>query len=130
MGKFFRYITKRGKNFEITKDNESYGMYSDVRDALHDRDLLEMVNWDMDEFLAKEDTPNRYQNIDIPSFDDYIEKKEHSKYITFQKKGDGGYYTIQKTINGEMVRFGYYKTFEEAKRRRDVLIAYDWRIWV
>ena len=130
MGKLFRHIIRKGKGYKIIKDGISYGTYSDIRDALHDRDLYESAEWDMAEVLAKEEIPNRYLNVDIPSFDDYMKEKEHSKYITFQKHGDGGYYTIQKRINGKIIRFGYYKTFEEAKRKRDKLIEYDWRIWV
>lgn len=130
MGEFYRYISRRdkkyGKEYEIIKNGISFGSYSDIRAALHDRDLYENSNWDIAEALARDETPNKYLDMEIPSFDEYLERKKNSKYITYQKSGHKEYYTVQKTINGTQKRFGYFDTFEEAVNRRDELIKKNW----
>ena len=46
----YRYIrpTRTGK-YTIVKDNEYYGTYSSLEDAVEERDLLESVGWNWDE---------------------------------------------------------------------------------
>ena len=50
-------------------------------------------------------------------------EKAFGKYI---HKTPYGTYTISKNINGQMKAFGTYKTFQEACKIRDTLIARDW----
>lgn len=50
-------------------------------------------------------------------------EKAFGKYI---HKTPYGTYTICKNINGQMKAFGTYKTFQEACKIRDTLIARDW----
>ena len=100
------------------KDGQMYGRYDDVTDALHDRDLLIEFEWDIAEVLAQDEKPNKYKEMKIPAWD---------RYITKQKVGDKyTYYTVQKTVNGKKMRFGYYKTYDEAVRVRDELEAKGW----
>ena len=117
MGAFYKYIVKRKDKYCIVKNGITFGTYDDITNALHDRDLLVEYEWDLSEVLAQDEKPNKYKSMELPPCDRYITKQRVQKYV---------YYTIQKVINGEKRRFGYFKTFEEAVRRRDELEANGW----
>lgn len=117
---FYKYIIERENGtFRIKKDNEIYGTYNNIQDALHDRDLLISCDWDVAEMNARDEVPNKYYDMDLPP---------SRKYITLKKQGNNLYYFIRKTINGEQRFFGQYKTFMEAAKKRDELVKNNWRV--
>ena len=117
---FYKYIQKNecGK-WEVIYKRERYGEYDDIRDALHDRDLFMSSGWDYSEAIMKDDTPNKYKNMELPP---------SRKYITLKRVDNREYFMIRKTINGEQKCFGHYKTFNEAAEKRDELVANNWRV--
>ena len=117
---FYKYIIQRKNGtFYIIKDDETYGTYTNIQDALHDRDLLIECDWDVTEMNARDETPNKYYDIDLPP---------SRKYITLIKKDDREYYMIRKTINGEQKYFGQYKSFMDAVKKRDELVKNNWSV--
>ena len=123
----FKYIRKRGKKY-IIKNKNTWGTYDKIEDALHDRDLLVEANWDLGEMLSRDEKPNKYYEMDIPNFElKQIKKKNNLKYITKQRRGDVIYYTVQRTVNDSIQRYGYFDTLDEAIVRRDELVKNDWR---
>ena len=64
---FYKYIVKsKDGSYTLKKDNEWYGTYKNIEDALHDRDLLIECDWDVTEMNARDETPNKYYGIDLP----------------------------------------------------------------
>lgn len=116
-GKFYRYIYEQDNGFRIIKDNEHYGWYDNIRDALHDRDMLESCDWDLGEFVYIE-KENKYKNMILPP-------KELDRQMQYVYKANGGF-RIQKKLNGELKHFGYFKTLKEALEKRDWLIENNW----
>lgn len=123
MGKLFRNIQRKGELFLIRKNDEYYGTYHNLKDALNDRDIYEKANWDISEALFLENPENKYSDVDNSTYDEYIKEKEEKKYI--YKVGD--VYTIKKKSKGTVYFYGNYDTFEEAKKRRDELIKNNWK---
>lgn len=127
MDELYRHIVRNGDKYVIKTESNIWGTYSKLEDALHDRDLLANANWDIGEVLASDEKDNKYYEMDLPDFDS---TKNENKYITVQKIRDKEYFIVQKTIGGEQKRFGYYKTFDEAKKIRDELIKNNWSVLV
>lgn len=117
MGEFYKYIIKRDGKYVVIKDGLTFGTYDDITNALHDRDLLIEFDWDMGEVLSQDEKYNKYKEMELPAWD---------RYITKQKMRDKTYYVVQKTIDGEQKRFGYFKTYNEAVERRDEMEAKGW----
>lgn len=154
---FYKYIEKRGNSYRIIKNGEngveSYGTYSKITDALYERDRLIEANWDWDALTTLEETENFYENMKLPRVvceSSYIQsfhekfkvylKRECKGVFTSKKEADkfakaiGGRvvsidkrYRVQKRIDGKVKHFGYYKSLEEAKKRRDELIENGWK---
>ena len=115
---FYKHIRKlKNGSFVVHKDGEPYGTYSDIRDALHDRDLLVECDWDVTEMNARDEIPNKYYDMELPP---------SRRYITLKRQDNREYYTIRKTIDGKQVWFGQFKTFKEAVERRDELERCGW----
>ena len=114
---FYKYIIKQDDFYRIRHDNEWFGTYNDVRDALHDRDMLMECDWDFTEMNSRDEKPNRYKDMELPP---------SRRYITLVRQGNREYYNIRKTIDGKSVFFGLFKTFKEAAERRDELEANGW----
>ena len=154
VGKFYKYIVKNGSNYKIQKDNESYGTYSKLSDALYERDRLIKADWNWDDSLQLEETENHYERMNLPRFIhefSYIFKKVQKfkimdgngrEQISFNTKKDaynyaettGGtvvetevVYRVMKKINGKLEYFGQFKTIDEAKKKRDELIKNGWK---
>ena len=125
MDGLFKYIRKVNGKYVI-RNNCVWGTYDKVEDALHDRDLLVACDWDISEVLARDEIPNKYYEMDIPSYESYIGFKEEMKYITTQKIDGKEYYTVQRRHNRILRRYGYYKTLEEAIDKRNELMENDW----
>lgn len=150
---FYKYIVRNGNSYKIMKDNESYGTYQKLSDALYERDRLIKAEWDWEGAVHIEETNNKYESMVLPEFNhdySYIYRIP-SFYRVFIKdkfckrfgnKGDayeyankvGGRvvsinerYRVQKRINGRPEYFGQYDTFEEAKKVRDKLIENGWK---
>lgn len=117
-GKFYRYIHQHHNGYQILKDNESYGWYDNLPDALYDRDRLEECNWDLEEFVWLPEKENKYKHMILPP----KELDNWKQYI--YPSGSG--FKIQKQINGKRKYFGTYKTLEEAIKRRNELIENGW----
>lgn len=153
---FYRYIHKRTEcTFEIMKNNEKYGSYRKMTDALYERDRLMSVDWDWDLYMELEETDNKYLNMKLPPYN------HNPSHITYDRehwvvrgkgvsqKYYGTYYSrdeaeeiaslynanishrkpqyrIQKRIDGEVVFFGRYKTYADAKRMVEKLEENGW----
>lgn len=117
-GKFYRYIYPYHNGFRIKKDNIHYGWYDDIRWALFDRDRLEKVNWDIEEFVWLPETDNPYLHMKLPP----KELDRQRQYVYVGTKG----FRIQKKVNGKLKSFGTYETLNEALDKRDELIRRNW----
>lgn len=150
---FYKYIYENGNSYEIIKDNESYGNYRKLTDALYERDRLIKSDWNWDDALQLEETENYYEKMKLPKFIHpktyihvvydlylvYVDEDMKGRFRTmsdafeFAKEVDGivyktnPRYRIQKTINGKQKSFGNYKTLEEAQKHRDKLIKRGWK---
>ena len=152
MDDFYKYIVKNHNGFSIVKNNENHGTYRRLSDALYERDRLVKANWCWDDALQLEETENFYERMTLPKFVheySYIYKTPQ----TFMVYKDGKYmgktnnktdaykyaesiggkvkelnevYRVQKCIDGKTRHFGQYKTYEEARKRRDELIEKGW----
>lgn len=154
---FYRYIVKIGDSYGIIKNNERFGTFSTVEDALYERDRLIAVDWDYDKWVELADTVNGYIHIDLPPFDtspSYIhivkeywmvrgkgaKQKYFGSYGSYEeaKKVALMYdanitrvpkkYKVCKKINGKDKFFGYYKTMEEAEERVKELMESNWNV--
>lgn len=150
---FYKYIREHGEGYQIIKDNETYGTYSKLSDALYERDRLIKANWDWETCVQLEESENFYEKMKLPRFIheySYIYKRYNTFLVyvgeemkgRFNNKSDafefaeevGGKvymtnptYRVQKSINGKQKSFGYFKTLEEAKKERDRLIKRGWK---
>ena len=113
---FYRYIYRENNGYSIKKNGEHYGYYTDLREALYDRDRLEQVDWDIQTWTELPVMPNHYKAITLPSF------KRDTGYITHIPER----WVVQRKINGKIKYFGRYKSLEEARKRRDELILNGW----
>ena len=152
MDDFYRYIIRVGDSYAIMKDNEKFGTYRKLSDALYERDRLIKSDWNWDDMLQLEETENPYEHMKLPKYRhkySYISKVSSTYMVydgrvykgTFNNKRDAYEYAeqfngrvvkanekyrVQKSIDGKMRYFGYYKTKEEAIKRRDELIEKGW----
>ena len=117
---FYKHIRRlKNGSYVIHKNGEPYGTYTDIKDALHDRDILVDCDWDVTEMNARDEIPNKYCDAELPP---------SRKYITLKRQGNREYFMIRKTINGEQRFFGQYKTFKEAAEKRDELVKNNWEV--
>lgn len=114
----FEYIYKESDGYSIKKDNEHYGYYQNLAEALFDRDRLIQCEWDWELFVQLPETPNGYIHIELPEFD---RQKTYIKHIPER-------WEIQKRIDGKLKYFGSYRSLEEAEKRRDELIDNGWQL--
>ena len=113
---YYRNIYRKYNGYVIQHNNEHFGFYTDLAEALFDRDRFEEVDWDMEMFVHLPETDNPYKSIELPAF-------EHDAlYITIIPQR----YKVQKRINGKVVYFGTYLTLDDARKRRDELIQKQW----
>ncbi|WP_409200698.1 hypothetical protein [Methanobrevibacter sp. DSM 116169] len=116
--KYIHYNPKK-KLYEIRKDGKYYDSFSLLTDALYERDCLVNADWDYDVLV---DTPhyyNHYPNMDLPPF-----SKENDMQNIYWDKNK---WCIRKWINGKRLRFGRFKSLDEAKSHRDWLKKNGWR---
>lgn len=114
------YKTRNGV-YQIIKNNTDYGTFDNLADALHERDLLEGVGWDLDLLCDLKTThENKYRDMDLPPF-------EHiPKYIQIETQKTKVKFVIKKRFGVKLKRFGRYDSLEEAEKVRDLLIENDW----
>lgn len=153
---FYRYISKVGNSYRIVKDNEDYGTFSTLADALYERDRLIAVDWDLDLAMELPETINGYIHIDLPPFNHeptYIHNEtEHwvvrgkgarqRYYGTYYSKEEAERvamiynanityvpqkFSVYKKINRKEEFFGRYKNIEEAQARVEELKRNNWR---
>lgn len=114
------YKLHNGK-YRILKNNTDYGVFDDLADALHERDLLEGVGWDLDLLCDLKTThPNKYKDMDLPPFDHI------PRYIQIDTEREKVRFAIVKLKGAKRRRYGRYNTLEEAEKVRDLLIENDW----
>lgn len=154
MDKFYKYIVKNGNYYAIMKDNEKYGTYRRLEDALYERDRLIECDWDWEDSLELPEKDNPYLKMKLPRFVheySYIYHVAQTYRVfkgaeykgTFNTKTDayayaeeiGGRvattnkrYRVAKRVNGKSVYFGQYATLEEAIKRRDELMENGWKL--
>lgn len=153
MDKFYKYIVKCGNSYCIMKNNEKFGTYSRLEDALYERDRLIESDWDWEDSLELPETDNPYMKMNLPRFVheySYISEVRQTYKVfkggeykgRFNTKKDayeyaeriGGKvsienkrYRVSKHLDGRTVYFGQYPTLDEAKKRRDELIKSGWK---
>ena len=146
---------KVGNSYQIIRNNEKYGTYSTLADALYERDRLIAVDWDWDLAMELAETINAYIHIDLPPFGheptNIVEESAH--YIVRGKGAKQKYYgtyktkeeaekvamiynakinyrptmfSVKKKKNGKETFYGRYKTREEAERRVEELKKNGW----
>ena len=126
---FYRNIVKSGSGYRIKHNNEDYGEFKKLSDALYERDCLFYCNFDYD-LLVECDLENKYEGIILPPFPEKrskgtikgikINKIEREGEILFDHKKKGFY--VKK---GEAI-FGYYQSMTEAFYYKKLLIENDW----
>lgn len=153
---FYRYIVFEKGSYHIVKDNERYGSYRRLEDALYERDRLIAVDWDWDLSMELPETPNNYIHIDLPPFDhmptnitvdkehwvvrgkgkeqryygryyDYDEAKRVAMIYNANISHKKEAFRVQKRIKGKTHYFGRYPTMEKAQARVKELEANNWR---
>lgn len=150
---FYKYIVENKNSYSIMKNNEKFGTYLRLSDALYERDQLIRANWNWDRLSELPERENIYEDMDLPPFTheySYIYElpqaykvckdnecfgqfKSKNTALDYAKQINGGIigvnkiYVIQKRIDGKQKHFGSFKTFEEAKNRRDYLIENGWK---
>jgi len=150
---FYKYIYEHNDGYQIIKDNENYGTYRKLTDALYERDRLIKTDWDIVLSAEIEETENFYEKMQLPKFlhshdfiyvvhntflvykDDELRGRFNTKTdaYAYADEIDGEVcptnprYRIQKSINGKQKSFGQYGSLEEAQRQRDRLIKRKWR---
>lgn len=112
---------KKNGVYRIIKNNQTYGEFDDLADALHERDLLEGVGWDLDLLCDLKTThENKYKDMDLPPF-------EHiPKYIQIDTERSKVRFAIIRLEGSKRKRYGRYNSLEEAEKVRDLLIENDW----
>lgn len=150
---FYKYISKNGNSYYITKNNENFGSYTRLSDALYERDRLIQADWNWDALMELPETENFYEKMNLPKFiheysyicriaHTYKVYKNGEYYCSFNGKRNahdyakmiGGevveenhMYRVQKSVDGKIKHFGSYKTMEEAVNRRDELVKKGWK---
>lgn len=150
--RFYKYIIKTQYGYEIKKGNEKFGSYKKLTDALYERDRLIKANWNWDDALQLEETPNHYEKMELPRFihemsyihkfaltyEVYLGKRLMGKFNTKRDAyayaneigGEVKYknikYRVQKSIDGKNRYFGQFKTLKEAQKRRNQLERNGW----
>lgn len=113
------YKIRNGK-YQIIKDNQYYGAFDKLEDALFERDALESVAWDIDKLCELPHKENKYYSVELPSF-------EHiPRYIQIEKRKNKVKWIIVKRLGTKRKRFGAYDTLEEAEKARDLYMENDW----
>lgn len=153
---FYRYIDKTGDTYSIRKNNERFGTYNTLADALYERDRLIAVDWDWDALMELPETNNNYIHIDLPPFhhDEPTYISVEKEYWMVRGKGRrqkyfGKYgsleeakkvamiynanishkskrYVVKKTINGKKKYFGSFLDYEDAEKLVEELKANNW----
>ena len=117
--KFYHNIIKSNNGYVISRNGESYGWYDDIRLALYDRDRLESVDYDLEEWYYLPIRNNPYEHMRLPP----VGLRSYRQYISNTHNG----WRIRKRINGEYVHFGTYSSLDDAIEYRDELIRNGWR---
>lgn len=118
----YHNIYKRNNGtYQIIKNNKTYGHYSNLVDALQERDDLESVGWDVDLLCdLSMPRPNKYEGIELPPF-------EHiPQYIQIEERRNKTKFVVKRRFGTKLKRFGMYNTLEEAEEVRDLLVENDW----
>lgn len=152
---FYKNIYLINRKYYIYKDNESYGGFNTLPEALYERDKLIKCGWDWENYVEAPETLNNYIHMELPPF------SHEAKFITHEKekwmvygkgrkyKYYGQYdskekaneiaekyngrlihrksrYRVQRHINGEPIIFGYFDNLEDAINKRNELILTGW----
>ena len=152
---FYRYIVFQNGAYHIIRNNQQYGSYRRVEDALYERDRLVKVDWNWDLLMELEETDNAYMQMELPPFG------HNPKYIYFHKeswivRGKGKsqrycgiyptleeakevarmydanvnhrkpYYEVTRRIDGKTRYFGRFDTYEQAEKRVNELEGVNW----
>lgn len=153
---FYKYIYRYGDGYCIIKNNELYLSLLTLEQALFERDRLVAVDWDWELYCELPSTVNNYSYITLPPFDHkpkYIsidrerwtvvgKGKAYKYYGTYPNKDEAQKvalehngrikhspqrYMVQKTFGNKVVKFGKYKTLEEAEEKVLELLNNDWK---
>lgn len=81
----YRHITKNNGSYRIDKylnsKTEYFGTFYNIVDAVHERDLLENVGWDLDVLIESPTNTPDFSINDLPPFPN---KRRGSKYFGFK----------------------------------------------
>lgn len=106
------YIYKINNKYRIEKSikskNKTFGHYKTFEEAIKVRDALIEVNWEENKLPFKIKRNRKWY--------------QYGKHI--KKVND--YYAVYRYINGKSETFGHFRTLEEAKKKRDEVIAKNW----
>ena len=103
-----KFIVKHYNKYYIYRkigdEKINFGSFYNLKDALIKREELIDNNWGSDAEL----------NFHI--------KSKFGKYISYS----GDLFSIQKSLNGEIMHFGSFDTIEDATLARDILVENNW----
>ena len=103
-----KYIYKVGNKFKIMKSidgvNTVFGYYDSLEEARKFRDRFESENW-----------------VNNPHEEEFL-KNRKDRYI--HKIGDK--YYVYKNVNNDILTFGEFESYEDAKLKLNYLIENDW----
>ena len=64
----YRNIDNINNRYQIKKNNQLYASFKNLTDAVHERDILENIDWDLDLLVEQEHTQPTYTEEDLPPF--------------------------------------------------------------
>ena len=130
---FYRNIVKTGKVYRVKYNNNDYGEFRKLSDALYERDALFFCNFDYD-LLVDYDLENKYENMELPPFPEKrpkgrikgnkVNKSEREGEILFNHKLRKFY--IKKGEDN----IGSYDTMTEAFYYKKILMNSNWDLSV
>ena len=130
---FYRNIVKTGKVYRVKYNNNDYGEFKKLSDALYERDALFFCNFDYD-LLVDYDLENKYENMELPPFPEKrpkgrikgnkVNKSEREGEILFNHKLRKFY--IKKGEDN----IGSYDTMTEAFYYKKILMNSNWDLSV
>ncbi|WP_405295830.1 zinc ribbon domain-containing protein [Methanobrevibacter sp.] len=126
---FYRNIVKTGDVYRVKYNNEDYGEFRKLSDALYERDALFFCNFDYD-LLVECDLENKYENMELPPFPEK-RPKGRIKGTKFNKKEREGEILFNHKIRKFYIQkgddiIGHYDTMTEAFYYKKLLMDNNW----
>lgn len=120
MNTIYQYIYKQNNKYLIRKGGVIFGRYSNLNDALSDRDILVSVGWDFDCFV--DSVPLSLYDVSVCDFGhDFL------RYISVRGVRVVSF-RVRKRVGGVVVVFGVFDCLCDAVWWRDYCVVCWWSL--